>query len=72
MNVIEYLILKIAEEKDKFNLDSSDNGELIDNILSLERKGYIKNMGHSNNKGIWEYTITDEGRQALTNYKLGI
>lgn len=69
MNFIEYLILEIAEEKGKFILDSNDKGELRDTVLLLEEKGYLKNPGHSNHNGIWEYKVTNKGYQALAGNK---
>lgn len=72
MNTIEYLILKIAKEKGKFSIDNGDRGELRDTVLLLAKKGYLKNLGHSNCKGIWGYEITNEGCQALADNRSDI
>lgn len=69
MDRLEYLILKIAEKKGKFSIDESDRGEMLDTVLLLAKKGYLKNHGHSNRKGIWDYMITTEGRKALADNK---
>lgn len=72
MNTIEYLILEIAEEKGKFSVGNNDRGELRDTVRLLEEKGYLKNLGHSDYKGIWEYKITYKGHQALANNRSDI